>query len=71
MLGIAVFTENRTLYDHAVKAWRDRAPSYFYVTSDGDAPPLDPQPNCEPQPRCEWYNQTVFDARVSGVCQET
>jgi hypothetical protein len=70
-LGIAVFSENATLFEHAVGAWRDRAPSYFYVTSDGSAPPLDPQPNCQPQPVCEWYNQTVFDARVSGVCQET
>jgi hypothetical protein len=71
MLGIAVFSENATLFDHAVKAWRDRAPSYFYVTADGAAPPLDPQPNCEPQPLCEWYNQTLFDSRVTGVCQET
>ena len=46
-------------------------PSYFYITSDGAGPPPDPQPNCQPQPVCEWYNQTVFDARVTGVCQET
>ena len=71
MLGIAVFSENATLFDHAVKAWRDRAPSYFFITSDGTEPPPDPQPNCQPQPVCEWYNQTVFDARVNGVCQET
>ena len=71
MLGIAVFSENATLFDHAVGAWRDRAPSYFYITADGAAPPLDPQPNCQPQPHCEWYNQSVFDARVTGVCQET
>ena len=51
--------------------WRARAPAYFYVTSDGTGPPPDPQPNCQPQPVCEWYNQTVFDARVNGVCQET
>lgn len=71
MLGIAVFSENATLFDHAVSAWQDRAPSYFYITADGAAPPLDPQPNCEPQPVCEYYNQTVFNASTSGVCQET
>lgn len=69
MLGIAVFSENSTLFDHAVDMWRARAPSYWYITSDGAAPPLDPQPNCQPQPVCEWYNQTVFDSRVTvSVC---
>ena len=70
-LGIAVFSENATLFDHAVAQWRARAPSYWYITSDGAAPPPNPQPNCKPQPVCEWYNQTVFNASVSGVCQET
>ena len=67
MLGMAVFAEDGALFDHAVKAWRDRAPSYFYIPSDGAFPPLDPQPNCEPQPVCEWYNQTVWNASVAGV----
>jgi hypothetical protein len=67
MLGMAVFAEDEALFDHAVKAWRDRAPSYFYIPSDGAFPPLDPQPNCEPQPVCEWYNQTVWNASVAGV----
>ena len=71
LVATAVFSENATLYDNAVARWRGRAPSYFYIASDGAAPPPNPQPNCAPQPVCEWYNQTVFDARVSGVCQET
>ena len=71
LIATAVFSENATLYDDAVAKWRARAPSYFYLSSDGAGPPPDPQPNCQPQPVCEWYNQTVFDARVSGVCQET
>jgi hypothetical protein len=71
MIGTAVFSENATLYDRSVAYWRGRMPSYFYTTSDGPSPPLNPQPNCSPQPYCEWYNQTVFDARVNGVCQET
>ena len=71
MLGMAVFSENATLFAHAVEGWRSRAPSYYYITSDGAAPPPNPQPNCPNQPVCEWYNQSLFDARVSGVCQET
>ena len=95
MLGIAAFSENATLWAHAVTAWEGRMPSYWYVASDGSAPPPNPQPNCDPQPVCEvrrvgereaggpaplmalsllpaqWYNQTVFNATVSGACQET
>jgi hypothetical protein len=71
MLGIAVFSENATLFAHAAQAWADRMPSYWYVTADGPQPPPNPQPNCDPQPYCEWYNQTIFNSSVSGVCQET
>ena len=71
MVGMAVFAEDGALFDKAVAYWLARAPSYFYITADGAAPPPDPQPNCSPQPVCEWYNQTVFNASVTGVCQET
>jgi hypothetical protein len=71
MVGMAVFAEDGELFDTAVAYWRARAPSYFYVAADGAAPPPNPQPNCSPQPLCEWYNQTVFNASVTGVCQET
>lgn len=100
MLGMATFAEDAALFEHAVNQWEARAPSYWYIASDGAAPPPNPQPNCDPQPVCEvgrslqrewfceqrgvgcpqharllsrpqWYNQTVFDARVTGVCQET
>jgi hypothetical protein len=71
MVGMAVFNEDAALYDTAVAFWRARAPSYFYIAPDGGAPPPNPQPNCDPQPVCEWYNQTVFNASVAGVCQET
>jgi hypothetical protein len=71
MLGIAVFSENATLFNHAAAQWVDRMPSYWYIESDGSEPPPNPQPNCSPQPVCEWYNQTVYNASVSGVCQET
>jgi hypothetical protein len=71
MLGIAVVSENATLYDHAIKAWKDRMPAYFYIPSDGPLPPLNPQCGCSPNPTCDWYNQTVFDTDTTGVCQET
>lgn len=71
MLGIAVFSENATLFAHAASQWEARMPSYWYVATDGGSPPPNPQPNCAPQPFCEWYNQSIFNASVSGVCQET
>jgi hypothetical protein len=71
MIGFAVFAEDAALYDTAAALWRGRAPSYFYITADGAAPPRNPPPNCSPQPFCEWYNQTVFNASTTGVCQET
>ena len=71
LFGAAVFNDDAELFNHAVAMWRARAPSYFYISSDGAGPPANPQPNCEPQPLCEWYNQTVFNASVTGVSQET
>jgi hypothetical protein len=65
MVGIAVFTDNRPLFDHAVLLWKQRVPSYFYFfPSDGDHP--------VPAPRgtASWAGQTVFDQRVNGMPQE-
>lgn len=36
--SIAVFTENSTLFDHAMAMWRARVPAYFYIGSDGPQP---------------------------------
>jgi len=63
--SIAVFTENVTLWDHAMDMWRARLPAYFYMASDGPRPAQ--VRDCRPY----WYNQVVFNASVDGVSQET
>jgi hypothetical protein len=60
LASIAVFSENRTLWDRALGMWGVRVPAYVYVDSDG--------PTHRPGPaRCGkyspfWYNQLVFNA---------
>lgn len=65
MFGIAVLTENATLFDHAATFWRQRVPAYFYISSDG------PKPVPAPRGPTWWFNQLVFNASVDGVAQET
>jgi Alginate lyase len=68
MMGIAVFSDDRALLDHAEAMWHQRVPAYFYnFKLDGD--------HAKPLPRgaarTTWYGQTTFDAGTSGVAQET
>jgi len=68
MMGIAVFTDDRTLLDYAEKMWHERVPAYFYnFKIDGD--------HAKPLPRgtdrTTWNGQTIFDASTSGIAQET
>jgi hypothetical protein len=68
MMGIAVFTNDRALLDHAEGMWHERVPAYFYnARLDGDHP--HPLPRGEG--RTTWYGQTTFDATTNGVAQET
>ena len=65
MMGIAVFTDNHDLFNHAVLFWKQRVPSYiYYAPVDGNHP--------APAPRgvANWLNQTVYDASVNGIPQE-
>ncbi len=65
MMGIAVFTGNRELLNHAAEMWKQRVPSYFYDAAlDGDHP--------VPAPRgiAHWVTQKVFNASVNGIPQE-
>jgi len=68
MLAAAVFTENTSLFDHAVTMWHQRVPAYFYnYNIDGN--------HHVPLPRgassTTWYGQTVFNSSTSGISQET
>jgi hypothetical protein len=65
MMGIAVFTDNRDLLNHAADLWKQRVPSYFYYApTDGDHP--------VPAPRgtAHWVTQKTFNASVNGIPQE-
>jgi len=66
MIGIAVYNNDASLFNHAVTFWRQRVPAYFYYF------PID-GPNPVPPPRgsLNWNGQTVFNASVNGVAQET
>jgi len=66
MIGISVFLQNGTIYDHAVTYWKQRVPAYFYCSSiDGG------KPVAAPRGTADWYGQTVFNASTTGHCQET
>ncbi len=68
MMGIAVFTDDRALLDHAEKMWHERVPAYFYnYKLDGDHPKPFPRGNSH----TTWNGATVFDASTSGIAQET
>jgi hypothetical protein len=66
MIGIAVYNNDTNLFNHAVTFWHQRVPAYFYYF------PID-GPNPVPPPRgsLNWNGQTVFNASVNGVAQET
>jgi hypothetical protein len=67
MMGIAVFTDDRDLLQHAEDMWRKRVPVYFYNAKlDGDHPrPISPAPHEG------WFGQPTFDETTSGVSAET
>jgi len=66
MVGMSVFLENGTLFDHAVSYWKQRTPAYFYCDSIDKGKPV-PAPRGNPS----WYGQTVFNASTTGHSQET
>jgi len=61
-IGIAVFLDDRSLFNHVIQRWRARLPAYVYLSSDGSRPV---QPPAGP---VSWYGQTRF---VDGLTQET
>ena len=61
-MGIAVFLDDRPLFDHVVGLWRARLPAYIYLESDG------PRPVRPPAGSVNWYGLTTY---VDGVTQET
>ena len=67
MMGIAVFTDDRGLLNHAEEMWRKRVPTYFYNAKlDGDHPRAP-----DPSVHQSWHGQTTFDESTSGIAAET
>ncbi len=79
--GIAVYTENATLWNSSINRWRLQAPAYVYLKADGDTPKRPPfqrylahtGPICSPS--CDdkamnnyWHGQNVWGVR-DGLCQ--
>jgi hypothetical protein len=68
-MAIAVFTDDRALFDGAVGMWRKRVPAYMYLTSDGMYPvSLPGTTKTTAQLIDYWQGQTTF---VDGLSQET
>jgi hypothetical protein len=70
MMGIAVFTDDHVLFDHAAEFWKQRVPAYFYYAPiDGDQPAPPPR-GVPPRGKSLWAGQTVFNATLNGMPQE-
>jgi hypothetical protein len=69
LLGIAVFLDDKALFNRALVLWRGRVPAYVYLKSDGPTP-LSPPGHKKTGASLTgyWYGQTTF---VDGVAQET
>jgi hypothetical protein len=68
--GIAVFLEDKTIYDKAISLYRLRVPAYVYLESDGALPKTVPSQNLNTRDKIVgyWQGQGTF---VTGLTQET
>lgn len=69
-IGIAVFLEDRAVYDRAVARFRARAAAFLYVAADGPQPKYPPVGSVDTYGELVnfWHGQTTF---VDGLSQET
>ncbi len=69
-IGIAVFLDDRTVYDKAVARFRGRVPAYVYLASDGALPKTAPGSGLTTRDQIVsyWQGQSTF---VDGLTQET
>ncbi|MFJ9843198.1 alginate lyase family protein [Kitasatospora sp. NPDC101155] len=70
LMGIAVFLDDRALFDRAAELWRGRLPAYVYLSSDGQLPVPPPKAGIEGESALVtyWNGQSTF---VDGLSQET
>lgn len=69
-LGIAVFLEDRAVYDRAVAKYRTRVPAYVYLATDGALPKAPPNSGIDTRDEIirYWHDQSTFS---DGLTQET
>ncbi|MFG2115207.1 alginate lyase family protein [Streptomyces sp. NPDC048718] len=69
-MSMAVFLEDRTLYEDAVRRYRARVPAYFYLASDGALPKPPPGGSVKSadQLAAYWFGQRTYR---DGLGQET
>jgi Alginate lyase len=69
-LGIAVYLEDRSVYDRAVAKFRTRVPAFVYLPADGALPKAPPNSGIDTRDEIirYWHDQTTFQA---GLTQET
>jgi hypothetical protein len=65
-IGIAVFLDDRPVFDSVVERWRARLPAYIYLSSDGPSPVR--LPGGAPDLVEFWFGLNSF---TNGVTQET
>lgn len=70
MMGIAVFTDNHPLFDHAALLWKQRVPAYFYYAPIDGNQPAPPPRGITPRGKSLWAGQTIFNATLNGMPQE-
>ncbi|MEU8224363.1 alginate lyase family protein [Kribbella sp. NPDC048915] len=68
--GMAVFLEDKAIYDKAIALYRLRVPAYVYLESDGALPKTVPSQNLNTRDKIVnyWQGQGTF---VTGLTQET
>jgi hypothetical protein len=69
-LAIAIFQDDRTAFDKAIKNWKDRAKTYIYLKTDGDVP-LSAVGDSKAQVISTWKQGSNALAFVDGLCMET
>ncbi|MFC8506643.1 alginate lyase family protein [Streptomyces sp. NPDC057411] len=69
-IGMAVFLEDRTVFEDAVRRYRARVPAYFYLASDGALPKRPPGGTIDTADELAtyWFGQRTYR---DGVGQET
>jgi hypothetical protein len=71
MLGIAIYTEDHTLYNNAIAMWKKWVPAYVYNASEDGGKPVSFSGGPSSGSGNGWNGQSVFNAGTSGVSQET